>query len=129
MAEQPEPRYWLWQALDELGRVELLPEQHGTQVALAAAEMAHWLSYPTELGREPDELELMEIMVISEGDEAVDLYVFRFRTLGDHWSAEAGWQAGVAGPYPRSGAPTAHGLARRSAASRRGTPPRRCSTP
>lgn len=109
-AAQPEVRYWLFGELDELGGLELLPERHRTQAALAEAELAQWLTFPTELGREPDEIELMEVIALGPGDEAVDLYVFRFRTLGDHWSAAAGWQAGVAGPYPHAGPPTTRGL-------------------
>jgi hypothetical protein len=41
--------------------------------------MCSWLTYPTELGREPDEIEQMAVIPLRD---TLDLYVFRFRTLG-----------------------------------------------
>lgn len=100
-AAQPEVRYWLFVSLDEMGRLDLLPDEYTTQEALAEAEMANWLVFPTELGREPDELELMGTFGVKRGWTEAEVCLFRYRTLGDHWSAGDGWQAGIAGPYER----------------------------
>jgi hypothetical protein len=80
------------------------------QAAIAEAEMATWLAYPTELGAAPDEIELLRTVEFESPDGPVDLFVFRFRTHQPHWAAEDGWMIGVAGPYLRSLQPTTHGL-------------------
>jgi hypothetical protein len=70
--------------------------------------MVDWLTYPTELAREPDEIE--QVAVVTQEMAAplglVDYYVFRFRTLPPHWAAEQGWMGGVSGPYIRAEEPT-----------------------
>ena len=45
------------------------------------------------------------------GDDEVEVYLFRFRTVPPHWSADDGWMAGVAGPYLKreTPSPEAHG--------------------
>jgi hypothetical protein len=65
--------------------------------------MCSWLTYPTDLGRERDDIEQMAVIPLP--DSTLDMYVFRFRTLGDHWAAAKGWLAGVAGPYRRAELP------------------------
>jgi hypothetical protein len=108
-AQQPEVRYWLFQFLGDLARLDLLSQRFQSQGALAEAEMAHWLTWPGELGREPEELELMSVVPIQyEGIDA-DLYVFRFRDRAEP-GEEVEWLAGVAGPYIRGEAPIGHGL-------------------
>jgi hypothetical protein len=67
--------------------------------AFAAANMVTWLLYPTELGREPDQLEKMAVFTARKPDGDVALYVWRFR-CGD-----GPWYAGVSGPYLRDGVP------------------------
>lgn len=110
-ARYAEARFWLYVELRSLGQLPLFPRDLLNQRALAEAEMAHWLAYPTELGREPDDIETMGTVELHAGDgEPADLYVLRFRTSGDHWAADSGWMAGVAGPYPRSEQPVAPGL-------------------
>lgn len=83
---------------------------HPRQGLIAQADMAAWLAYPTELGVEPDEIELLRAIEVQTPDGPSDLYVFRFRTSKPHWAAKHGWMVGVAGPYVRSDQPTAQGL-------------------
>ena len=64
--------------------------------------MVRWLCYPTELGSEPDEIELIEISP-DEDEPGFDMYLFRFRMRPPHWAAERGWMVGAAGPYVRGG--------------------------
>ena len=80
------------------------------QAVIAQAEMVTWLAYPTELGAEPDEIELLRTVEFESPSGPVDLFVFRFRTHEPHWAAAEGWMIGVAGPYLRSLQPTSRGL-------------------
>ena len=69
-----------------------------------------WLSFGTELGDPPDEIELVGAVEHRTADGPADLFVFRFRTDEPQWAAHHGWMIGVAGPYLRSEQPTTHGL-------------------
>jgi hypothetical protein len=95
-AKQPASRHILFEELRKLERIDIFPHQYLTHSSLAEAEMCSWLTYSTELGREPDELEQMAVVPLP--DPTLDLYVFRFRMLGNHWAAGTGWLAAVAGP-------------------------------
>src|SRR5262245_3106917 len=112
VAANPETRGILYDQLEKLKRISLYPKQYLTQEALAEADMVNWLIYPTELGRAPDEIELMEIISgdTNTDDGILDWYLFRFRTHPPHWAAEDGWVAGVSGPFRRKGAPKPWGL-------------------
>ena len=93
-----------------MGHLDLMPPATRTQGKLAEAELVHWLMFPTELGRAPDDIE--EVMVVPMRHHAgpADLYVFKFRTLEPHWAASEGWTIGVAGPYLRREQPTSNSL-------------------
>jgi hypothetical protein len=106
VAGSAESRNWLHRGLVELEREDLFPESFATQEAFAESEMIGWLIYPTELGRPPDEIELMAVMPEGPDGEGGDLFLFRFRTFPPHWASENGWMAGVAGPFPRGGSPS-----------------------
>jgi hypothetical protein len=113
IAASHEMRRWLYSGLEELGRLDLFPQEYLNQEALAYSDMVNWLCFPTELAREPDEIELMKTFV-EQGEPSqgvVEHYLFRFRTHPPHWSAKEGWLAGIAGPfYPAEGpSPSANG--------------------
>jgi hypothetical protein len=107
VAANPEVRNWLYDRLTDFGRPDLYPHALKTQEAFAEGEIVQWLTYPTELGRVPDEIELMAVITEDMGppEGLLDWYLFRFRTFPPHWAAEDGWIAGVAGPYLRKDAP------------------------
>lgn len=109
VARSAEMRRALYQELGKLGALPLFPEEFCTQGALAESDMVNWLTFPTELGRAPDEIELMDVIGFETKAEegCVDYYLFRFRTHEPHWAAEQGWLAGVSGPFSRQDAPTA----------------------
>ena len=73
--------------------------------------MVHWLVYPTELARVPDEIELMHTIPVNEGNEdtAAEYYLFRFRTFEPHWAAKDGWMVGWVGPFLLKNVPTIDG--------------------
>lgn len=112
VARHPDTRNWLHDALKKFGKTALFPAAYRTQKAFAESNMVDWLVYPTELGRVPDEIELMKVVPIDTGLQGgiYDYYVFRFRTKPPHWAAEKGWLAGVSGPFLRGIEPTTEAL-------------------
>jgi hypothetical protein len=99
VAASAEMRNYLFGELQDLGKLSLFPEKFKTQSALAESNMVNWLIYPTELGRAPDEIELMQVVTTDTDAGLADYYVFRFRTLEPHWGAKDGWMAGISGPF------------------------------
>jgi hypothetical protein len=106
VAEFPEKRCLLLNVLKKFKRESLFPAKYSTQGMLAEGKMVHWLIFPTELGRAPDEIELMKRVTAETPEGPGDYFLFRFRTLGNHWAAKDGWMAGVAGPYLTQNQPT-----------------------
>jgi hypothetical protein len=108
VAAHAEMRNWLYQALHKRGQLALYPEKHRTQAAFAEADMVDWLTFPTELGRVPDKIELMKVVSVDTGlpGGVYDYYLFRFCTHEPHWAAKDGWMAGVSGPFRRKDLPT-----------------------
>lgn len=107
IASSAECRNWLYRNLEKLQKLELFPSRFRTQEAFAESEMVDWLIYPTELGRVPDQIELVKVVTTDGGpDGLADVYLFKFRTLPPHWAAKNGWMAGIAGPFLRSDAPS-----------------------
>jgi Flp pilus assembly protein TadD len=108
VARSAEMRTHLFEELGELGSRSLFPEEYRTQAAFAESDMVNWLSFPTELGRVPDEIDLMEVVGVDagEGRGLLDFYLFRFRMYEPQWAAKDGWMAGVSGPFSRSDPPS-----------------------
>lgn len=103
IAENHHARWIIGLGVRQLRRPELMPERHRTITAFAYANMVQWLTFETELGREPDEIELMAMHRRQKDRSAVEIFLFRFRTFEPHWAAENGWIAGVAGPFSLEG--------------------------
>jgi hypothetical protein len=102
-AESHETRRPLFELLSAMDREDLFPKKFATWEAFAASDMARWLIYPTELGREPDQIELGHTEWLDK-KRKLAMYVWKFR------SAKEPWLAGVSGPYKLSGTPCpAHG--------------------
>jgi hypothetical protein len=108
VAASAEARSLLFDELKRQRKAHLFPAQWATQKAFAEADMVNWLTYPTELGRAPDEIELMKVVSEDFGapDGVLDWYLFRFRTKPPHWSAKDGWMAGIAGPFKKAEEPS-----------------------
>ena len=107
-----EMRNYLYDELRRRGKLALFPERHRTQEALAESDMVSWLTFPTELGQVPDEIQLMKVVPIDTGlpGGVYDYFVFRFRTHEPHWAAKDGWMAGISGPFARAKEPTTEAL-------------------
>lgn len=112
VAVSSETRNWLYDFLLQIGKQELFPAKFKTQESFAESDIVGWLIYPTELGRVPDEIELMHIGTFDDKtyNGLVDYFVFRFRTLPPHWAAKDGWIAGVSGPFLQKEEPTTNSL-------------------
>jgi hypothetical protein len=108
IAASPEMRNFFYDRLVNMGKENLFPEEFKTQQAFAESDMVIWLIYPTELGRAPDEIELMRIGAFDTETEygLIEYYVFRFRTFEPHWAAKDGWIAGISGPFLRKDSPS-----------------------
>jgi hypothetical protein len=98
-----ETRDLLFRKLEALGAGDRFPEAWRTREAFAASAMADWLLYPTELGREPDELILEHVEPLDpEGTHTA--YVWRYRV------EDGPWLAGASGPHAFGETPgPAHG--------------------
>lgn len=76
--------------LTELGREEIVPREVNEPEFLAKAEFANWLAHPNELGRPPDELEVLDHRTLywPPAGEAKTLWLIKYR-LADEWGLEA----------------------------------------
>ena len=112
VASHAEMRNFLFKSLQKHGRSALYPAKFKTQAAFAESDMVNWLTYPTELGRVPDEIELMKVVPIDTGlpGGIYEYCLFRFRTHEPHWAAKDGWMAGVSGPFLRGKEATTQSL-------------------
>ncbi len=112
IAACPECRKLLFDGLQKIERYQLYPGHLRTQSALAESDLVNWLTHPHELGRAPDELELVRTITFdSETDMGVvDYFLYRFHLDGEHWATKLGPMAGVAGPFVRKEAPTVQSL-------------------
>lgn len=97
VADDPYARSVLHAGSDEL--VGRLPERHRTLEALARADLARWLTFPTELGCSPAELELMGELARPEGR----YFVYRFLEDGGPTGGGGTFMAGVSGPWGPDG--------------------------
>lgn len=98
IAADSEVRNWFYINLEMLEKADIFPEKYKNQKCFAESNMVDWLVYPTELGRVPDYIELMNIF----NNEEEEYYLFRFKCDND----EDGWMAGVSGPYDKNEIPT-----------------------
>jgi hypothetical protein len=106
LAAEPSSRSRLHAELEECGRLASFPSPWATQEALAESVMVDWLSFPTELGRPPTAIELVDRRECDVDGQPGVIYVFRFRSALDDEAARRGWMIGVAGAFSSAGAPT-----------------------
>ena len=109
-AADPESRLVVLEGLADRGLADLIDERWSTQLSIAEADMVRWLTYPTELGRPPAQIEHLQTFVIDDDGHPADLLLFKFRTGPPHWSAGDGWMAGVSGPFRHDGSPATRGM-------------------
>ena len=72
----------LYRALKNHNLSHLFPKELATEEYLAKSDLVHWLTYPTELGQAPDEIEYIgEVTYLFKKDV---YHVFRFRSDSDN---------------------------------------------
>jgi hypothetical protein len=115
IARSARERFVLHRKLTEMGKGDDVPEVCRDQAKLAEGHMVDWLCFGTELGREPDEIELVHVETRRTGGgllrrgKPTDYFFFRFRVTEEHWSKDRGWTVGMAGGYHRTeGGTTLH---------------------
>ncbi len=106
IAAYPAARIILLGELMSIGQFDSAPPQHRTQAAIAGSDMVRWLTYPTELARPPDEIDLLGRATLDDAGHPADLFLFKFRTHPPHWSTDKEWMVGAAGPYRQADQPT-----------------------
>lgn len=67
--------------LTKFGKQELFPKEYSSPEYLAKSDLIHWLMYPTELGKEPDEIEYIGKITYPFKKEVY--YVFKYRSDSD----------------------------------------------
>lgn len=66
------------------GRLSLYPDEYSSDEYLAKSEMVHWLVYPTELNKQPDEIEL----VGKVAKKKTEYYIFKYKSDSDNLGDE-----------------------------------------
>jgi len=99
-------RNMLYDGLEELNKINLFPKKFLNQEDLARSSMVKWLVYPTELGKMPNEIELLEVKTIQYSDVGnADHYLWKFKS-NDEYFKDKGWMFGMSGPYIENELPT-----------------------
>jgi hypothetical protein len=63
--------------LRDAGKEALFPAELRNEVYLAKSDLVHWLTFPTELGKAPDEIEYVGK---AEFKNDADIFIFKFRS-------------------------------------------------
>lgn len=85
------------------GKAELFPKEYATEEYLAKSDMVHWLMYPTELGKYPDEIEYVGKITYLFKKEVY--HVFKYRSDSDTLSDDLknnwliGWSSQDGGTF------------------------------
>lgn len=104
LAKDPSMRHALFRVLEIHNKENLFPSEYFTIEKGAESFMVNWLEFPTELGLAPREIELVTIITLRES-EALDYYVFKYRSNTPHWAAKSNWMLGITGPYQEKSMP------------------------
>lgn len=107
IAESPRECYMLRRLGERTEWERFLPPACFDQEQLARGEMVDWLTFGTELDREPDEIELIHVETRRAGNlfkrgPHIDYYFYKYRVTEEFWAKEKGWMVGMAGGYQRT---------------------------
>ena len=90
-----------YHSLCQHGKAELFPPELATEEYLSKSDLVHWLTYPTELGKEPDEIEFLgKVKVKGE-----NYRIFRYKSDSDNLGDELknkwliGWSGDEGGTF------------------------------
>ncbi len=91
----------LYRALFHHGKAERFPKELITSEYFAESDLVHWLTYPTELGKAPDEIEYIGSTKVKKET----FYVFRYRSDSENLSEDRrnqwliGWSGDQGGTF------------------------------
>lgn len=80
LARDPEYAALAYDMLSRYGKRNLFPTEYASAEYLAKSDMIHWLVYPTELGKEPNAIELLGVVKV----KGAMYYVFKFKSDSDN---------------------------------------------
>lgn len=101
MAEDLEYAELTYSLLARSGMITLFPKKYASPEYLAKSDMVHWLCYPTELGKAPDEIELFGTVDVKKQP----YYVFKYKSDSDNLSDDlknrwlVGWSSDDGGTF------------------------------
>jgi hypothetical protein len=95
-----EMRSWFYDELEAMKKLHIVSPETLTKEKMAEGAMVRWLSYPTELGHVPSDIELMGTIE----KETCTYYLYRFASEHPQWD-EMGYMAGISGPFDANGKP------------------------
>lgn len=72
-----------YELLSDYGMLHLYPNEYASREYLAKSDLVHWLTYPTELGKEPDEIELLGNATVKDRSGKSEYYIFKYRSDSD----------------------------------------------
>lgn len=88
-------------SLEKNGLIEMFPKELDDEVYLAKSDLVHWLCYPTELGKEPDEIEFL-----GKAKKHKEVFhVFKYKSNSDKLPEEkhnvwlVGWSGSEGGTF------------------------------
>lgn len=95
--------YGLYHTLAHFGKESLFPKELANEEYIAKSDLVHWLTFPTELGKAPDEIEYLGKAEVKKET----YHIFRFRSdsenlgedLKDKWLI--GWSGNDGGTFSK----------------------------
>jgi len=90
-----------YSVLESAGKEALFPKELANEVYLAKSDLVHWLTYPTELGKAPNEIEYIGKAELKDEN----FFIFKFKsdsdTLGDDLKDKwlIGWSGNEGGTF------------------------------
>ncbi|GEM49742.1 hypothetical protein [Deinococcus cellulosilyticus] len=103
VADSNDMRFTFYDYLERADRLDLFPEQYRNQQSLAQSDLAHWLTYPDELGYEPASVEYVQTFSEEGKDGKMNYYLFKFT------DRDGKAYAGLSGPFYQAEEPTIQG--------------------
>ncbi len=101
MAQNLEYAQLLYGVLQRYGNTSLFPAEYSTTEYLAKSDLVHWLTYPTELGKQPDEIEFLGSAKVKKEN----YYIFKYKSNSDNLSDDLlgewliGWSGDEGGTF------------------------------
>ncbi len=91
----------IYSLLQKYGKANLFPKEYSTPEYLAKSDLVHWLTYPTELNKEPDDIQLLGTVTVRK-----ELFhIFKYKSDSTNLSEDLqneyliGWSGNEGGTF------------------------------